>query len=1349
MFSSLDIHKHFLKSIYLKGLFFLVFCLNVGQTSAQQYNSGSLSPENATIKRAENNPKLELLSSKLMVQGNSVSFSPVYSENQPCFISPLNSVGQGPWFEGAQWDDQIGNLPFKEFRILVGENERLEILNIEVQNSRLESSSLFSHVSSILGTNYTPSEFPSQSVVLKGLITVKKQHWQIIRIYPIQVNAQGNTLKISQKISFTYKIVSNPTKAIPSASFKTSAVSSLSTGDWYKVSLVEEGLYQLSGQALINAGISIEAINPNNLKIFTGHPSMLPQSNEAIRIDDVVEVPIQVVGDNDGQFNAEDYMVFYAPGPHEIKFDSSLNRLTHQYNVYSDSAYVFLNFEGSPGKRVLNQASLSPNYDPGAFIRQIYFHQDKVNLISSGRQWFGESFDVNPSQILSFPIENPHPDSLIKLSIQVAARAAQATAFSVYIQGVFIGSIAMNGVVLESNTGNYADLRSQTFLVSPSLAVNGSLPVQLVYSRPSATQGSNGWIDFAEVQYAQLKIRSRDQTIFHLPYQAGPGKIFDLSLGNMSSQQLVWEVSDLQNIKNIPFTLSGSTAILGINMAQTGKIAVFTTAQNVLLRPQSIKKINNQNIHGLPQANYLLVTSEELLSQAQQLADFHRSVMNYSVNLVTTAQIYNEFSGGKQDVSAIRDFVRMFYKRAGTDTTQMPKFLCLLGDGSFDYKRRFSSSEITPVPPYESRNSLSQTSSFVSDDFFGFLDDTEGLWGEGTNADPNDPFQTHGLDLGIGRLPAKTPGEAQVLINKIKQYAIGTPLGTWKNSLVLVADYKADEGSIHVSQSDSYSPLIQSQYPALNIDKVFLDYYKGINSAEGFIRFPEAKDALLRALDKGSLVVNYTGHGGETGWSNSRILEVPDIQAINNEGRLPLYLTATCEFGRWDEVDLTSGAELLLLKENAGSIAMLTTVRLVYSGPNQLLNQNFYKYVFGKNTSTGNPYSFGDIYRLTKNDSWGGGINTRSFSLLGDPGIALAFPKNQSDVTKINGVQIDTIADTLKALALVTIEGEVRAAGSTEVYQSFNGTVQATVFDKAARYTTILSPFNFRWQRNRIFNGTATIQNGLFRFQFRVPLDISYELGFGKISLYVENGQTDGIGSYDKFIVGGTDTTGVADVTGPVIDVFMNDEKWADGGLVNQNPLLLAKIYDDSGINTLGTGIGHEITAILNNDENKKLVLNDYYAAQKDSYQEGKISYSYQNLEEGHYDLKLKVWDVANNSSAASTQFVVANNARLALDHVLNYPNPFSTNTRFFFEHNQTGEMLQSFIRIYTISGKLVKTLQNTFYAEASLNQDLEWDGLDDFGDPIGKGVYVYEVTVKVLGKGETASKYEKLVLLR
>jgi hypothetical protein len=501
-------------------------------------------------------------------------------------------------------------------------------------------------------------------------------------------------------------------------------------------------------------------------------------------------------------------------------------------------------------------------------------------------------------------------------------------------------------------------------------------------------------------------------------------------------------------------------------------------------------------------------------------------------------------------------------------------------------------------------------------------------------------------------------------------------------------------------------------------------------------------------MEKGALIMNYTGHGGANGLAHERVLRIDDVLSWENRDRLPLFMTATCEFSRFDEWEETSAGELVILNPDGGGIALLSTTRLVYSGPNHALNEAFYRYVFKKDENNRN-YRLGDIIRLTKN-STSSGINKRNFTLLGDPGLELAYPRHKVRVEAINGTPVSESVDTLKALGKVTISGLMEDEQGNAL-EDFNGIVYPTVFDKSSTITTLQNDpepkMNFSLRNRVLYKGKASVTNGRFEFSFIVPKDISYHYGFGKLSFYADNGLEDANGSFHQVTIGGSADSAANDSQGPELEVFLNDENFVYGGMTDANPVLLAYVSDSNGINTLGNGIGHDLTAILDGNTNQTIVLNDFYESDTDSYKSGKILYTFKSLEAGPHNLKVKVWDVYNNSSEQTIEFIVNTGEDLVLDHVLNYPNPFTTHTQFFFEHNQPNADLDILVQVFTVSGKLVKTIDYQSPASGYRVGPIDWDGRDDYGSRIGRGVYIYRVKVRT-SLGQSAEKFEKLVIL-
>jgi len=796
-----------------------------------------------------------------------------------------------------------------------------------------------------------------------------------------------------------------------------------------------------------------------------------------------------------------------------------------------------------------------------------------------------------------------------------------------------------------------------------------------------------------------------------------------------STVNKVWEITDPLNIKEQQNTLVGNTISYSLSTDELRSFVAFTT--NYETQVVGLGKVDNQNLHGIPQTDMVIVSHPNFLIQAEQIANFH-SEEGLSVAVVTPQQIYNEFSSGSQDIIAIRDFLRMLYERA-VIPADMPKYLLLFGDGSFDNKSRITGNT-NFIPTYQTPNSVDIIGSLVSDDYYGLLDANEGSWAG-----------TEYLDLAIGRLPVKSVQEANNVVNKILNYNTPASMNEWRNKVVFIGD--DEDNNTHMSQSNSCAGQVEIGYKSFNVDKIYLDAFQQ-ESTPGGSRYPEVNQAINETVDKGSLIVNYTGHGGEAGLAHERVLTISDINNWSNTSGFPLFVTATCEFSRFDDPNRTTAGEMVLLNPSGG-IALFTTVRLVFSAPNFVLNTSFYNEIF---TKTNNEYpTMGEAFMRVKNLNINASqFNNRNFTLLGDPALKLAYPIHNVLTTKINGVNV-SLADTIKALSKVTIEGQVQDVLGNKL-TNYNGIIYPTVFDKEKQIITLAndggSSYNFNLQTSKLFKGKASVVNGDFSYTFVVPKDISYNFGKGKLSYYSENQVEDANGYHTNFYIGGTADNYEADNIGPEIELFMNDENFVFGGITDDHPFLLANISDVHGINMVGNGIGHDIIAILDDKTEESFILNDYYEADLNSYQNGKVYFPFSELSEGRHKLTLKVWDVYNNSSEATIDFVVVKSRDITLERVYNYPNPFTTYTEFWFEHNQPGKQLFAQVQIFTVSGKLVKTLEKHILNEGYRSTSITWDGLDQFGDRIGRGVYVYRLKVRTENYS-VAEKYEKLVILR
>jgi len=859
---------------------------------------------------------------------------------------------------------------------------------------------------------------------------------------------------------------------------------------------------------------------------------------------------------------------------------------------------------------------------------------------------------------------------------------------------------------------------------------------------------ARGWLDYFEVVARRNLVQGGGQMSFRDSKSIDNGNIAQFNITTPQTAS-VWNVTDGINIKQLNTSFSGGITSFKISTPVLNEFISFTDAVNNFFVPVNMGIVPNQNLHASPFADLIIVAHPNFLAQANRLAD-HRKQHDGLRVLVTTPQlIYNEFSSGAQDITAIREFIRMLYNKATTPADE-PKYLLLFGDASFNYKetkvfieadnRFYDNTNF--VPTFESDNYY-DTDSYASDDYFGLLDDDEGLWL---------PNGFEAMDIGIGRLPVGTAIQAEQMIDKILRYESPEALGDWRNALMYVADDQ--EYNSHLNESQQVSNIVSAAHSEFNINKIYLDAYKQISLGSGY-SYPDATDALNRGIQRGTLVVNYTGHGSSLQLAHESLVTVNrDILSWKNKNAMPIFVTATCEFTEFDHIAKVSAGEDVILNPNGGGIALLTTTRVAYSNVNLDLNTNFNKENAFEKTKDGGA-RLGDIMKKTKNTNGrNNSPSAKHFILLGDPSMRIAVPKYNVVTTKINNKNVTLDNDTFKALQNVSIEGFVGDMQNNPL-TNFNGEVSITVYDKAGTYSTLANDQDsykqtFTMQKNFIFKGIAAVVNGSFKIDLVIPKDIVYNFGLGKISYYASDktNNVDGAGSYNKIVIGGSDNNAVADDEGPTIKLFINDTTFRNGGSTHQNPLLLAHLFDKNGINTSGVSVGHEMTAILDNDIANPSVLNDFYEGTLNNFQKGTIHFPYYNLSLGNHTITVKVWDIYNNSGTASIDFLVIDKNELKIDKLMNYPNPFIKTTIFSFEHNKAGESMDVTIDIFNQLGELVMRLNVPHSNGSARFDELEWNGQNEFGALLPAGMYTFKATVKDK-EGNTTQQSSRLIILR
>lgn len=1103
----------------------------------------------------------------------------------------------------------------------------------------------------------------------------------------------------------------------------------LAAGNWYRLAVAETGIHRITHGDFIEMGIDPSGIDPAHIRIYGNGSGMLDEAVATPRPDDLMENAIFVSGQEDGRFDPEDYILFYGEGPVAIKYNPFYLKYEHELNFYTDRTYYFLSTDLGPGLRISQAAAVTedPTHEVYHSEELVYHEKESVNLIKSGKLWFGEVFKDQLTHEIEFNLQDIDTEQPVTLKANLAGKSTTNTVFNIFIDGEFLEELDVPSTVLGSSiyarpvVSNY-----ETFY-----AEQPGVIVRIEFEKPSVND--LGWLNYIELNYMRHLIFNGGQFLFRNMQIAGPGNIARYHITKGASMVAVWDVTMPEQIVSVPFERVEESAVFTAAADQFREYIIYDGSG--YLSPEFIEAVENQDLHSLQPVDYLVISHPLFMEQAYRLADHHRQHDGMTAHVVTPQQIYNEFSSGAQDVSAIRDFMKMLYERGADGRKQ--RYLLLFGDASYDYMGRIQPDH-NYVPAYQARESLKAASSFVTDDFFGILDDDEGNNASGT------------VDIGIGRFPVHTVEQAEDMVNKVIRYATQTlpNSGNWRNGIALVAD--DEDNNIHFTQAQGLDAITDSLGPVYNVRKVYLDAYEQMQTPGG-TRYPEAYSSITRAVEEGSLIINYTGHGGETGWAAERVLDIPAIQAFRNIDHMPIFVTATCEFSRYDDPSLVSAGELVFLNPQGGGIGLFTTTRLAYSQSNYALNKRFYEAVFMMDSLTGEYPRMGDLIRLAKTPS---NVNIKNFVLLGDPGLMPAYPKMQVRTLEILNENSGRPADTLHALSTVTITGQVEDLSGNRL-EYFNGYLNPTVYDKPVLYHTRGNDpqskvAGFYIQDKVLYEGRVTVEAGLFSFTFIVPKDISYQIGEGKISYYAvdTNIFLDAHG-YDRVLIGGNDSLSIADTQGPDINLYLNTFSFESGDITTPDPMLIVRLFDESGINTVGNGIGHDIVAIIDNNHQMPVILNDYFVPNTDSFQGGEIQYRIGPFSNGQHELTLKAWDVFNNSSEATIQFVVNDGARLVLGDVINYPNPVKDQgTTFSFRHNRPGAAFQVSIGIFNLLGQPVTRLEYEFTSETQESVPYYWDGLDADGNELNSGLYVYHLIVKT-DDGFIAETSQKLLKLR
>lgn len=1144
---------------------------------------------------------------------------------------------------------------------------------------------------------------------------------------------QGESYYKITALTYDFSYAANRIASTPS-DFTSISNSVLASGDFYRFYLTKSGVYKITKSFLQQLGINTTGLDPRKIKLYGNGGRMIPLKNNVPYPADLTENAIQIAGEEDGVFDTADYILFYGEG-----VDNWNNESQTTNNLYADKSYYYVTIGSDNGKRITSMLEpVGPTTETITSFDDYQYHEiDRVNIARLGRRWFGEEFQLNNEQTFNFTIPNLVAGSTSSLKVYTAAAAGNYTNFKVEANGTQVGTINIGPI------GSYTE--AVEGILNTNFPAVENTAIKLTYNNNGAPS-ADGYLDYISLKSKRILKSTGKQFRFQYDAAVTGSGIGSYQFADATGIDQVWDITDIYNVTqkntngNNPFSFDQA---LGEARKYTTVVLtdVFTPSKD------AETKIANQNLKGtifqdnqgqFKDIDYLIFTPKLFQAQAEKLAQFHRSYSQLNVKVITLESIYPEFCSGKQDIGAIRNLVKYVYYNASSPDKRV-KYVNLFGDASYDFKNRISKFS-NFVPIYHSLNSYTLgESSFASDDFFGMMDPTEG------DVDGS----SRGLDIAVGRMIANSTKQADELVTKVLDYHDVKSYGNWRNNFVVIADDSdvVQDASLQ-TRMNNLADTVVNEKPFMNAKKILLDAYVQ-ETASGGSRYPKAREDFFNAFGKGALVFNFLGHGGEDGLTQERVWDKSDGQNLSNKYKYPLFITITCQFSRFDNPFRPAAGEYTYWNPIGGAISMITTIRQIGQITGETFNDLLSKYLFsyGSNQYT----SIAEALRLAKNDPQAQA--TRVVFYLGDPALFLAIPKPKVQLTQVNDIPLSGAIDDLKSLAYVKLKGEV-VDENNAIQNSYNGSLAVQIFDKEIIRSTYNNDGNspvlaFKTLGETIFRGNATVTNGQFEFGFVVPRDIAIPVGNGRISFYSKKDAAtlDNTGYNTEIKIGGINTNAAADNIAPQVKLYMNDQSFVNGGITNNSPLFLAYLEDENGINT-ASGIGHDIIAILDGNESNPYKLNDYYETELDNYKKGKIKFPFRDLAIGLHTITFKAWDVYNNLVTSELQFVVTGNESITLTNVLNYPNPFVNYTEFWFTHNRPFEPLEVQVQVLTITGKIVWTKNQTITTEGFLSREISWDGRDDFGAKIGKGVYIYKLTVKSTLTGSKTEKYEKLVIL-
>lgn len=1089
----------------------------------------------------------------------------------------------------------------------------------------------------------------------------------------------------------------------------------LNSGKWVKIQVAEDGIYKLTAADLKKMGFS----NLDKVAVYGYGGWPLDEDFSTTYIDDVPEVAV---------WRSADYLLFYGKGPRKWEYSSSDKSFIHTNNPYSNYGYYFVSEKETTGRTMEKAASAAgATLQVTTFDDYVLHEEELVSVNSSGRELYGESFTSTLSRDFTISVPGITNDEG-KATLSFISRGNGTITMNVDGNALISGSVSVPSDEYEVARELYRERawmadKGETVKVNIGYSTTGHKNVHLNYFRLQMKR--------------QLKVYD-NYTFFRSLSARGNASRFVIQGADAST--LVFDVTDGVNPQQMETSLNGTE--LSFSIPASASLREFVVVKPSQIKaPVTVGEVANQNLHALPQQDMIIIAQPNFTTQAERLAEAHRTKDNLTVRVVTPESIYNEFSSGTPDATAYRRFMKMFYDRK-TSEADAPKYLLLFGDGSFDNRKLTSAWKSVDMSnmllTYQTENSLS-SQSYVIDDYFGFLDD----------ADNKKSLQNKKLCLGIGRFPIRTVEQATQMVDKVISYMENKNTGSWKNNLCFMADDGSNTDGFmteHMEFADQLAGYVESEHPEFLVNKLYYDAYKKDMTAG---TYPDVRSGLQKLLKDGLLLFNYTGHGGTTALSDEKVLTQTDINQFTYT-HLPVWVTATCDFTRFDDLN-TSAGEDVFLNKSSGGIALFTTVRVAYSRPNFPINDNVIRNLFERNN--GRRRTLGEVMQATKNTL--SSVYKLGFCLIGDPAVKMAYPEFGMKVTTVNGQSVDGNSIYFKALEKITVEGEVLDV-SGQLVTDFTGIVNPTVKDSKVTVTCLKnsnkddSPaFTFTDYPNTIFIGNDSVRNGKFSFTFTVPKDISYSNLQGKMNLYAVDTESgnEAQGNFDNFIVGGTSDTAETDTIGPEIRaLYLNDTTFVDGGQVNTTPYFVAELWDKSGVNITGSSVGHDMMLVIDESTVLSYNLNSYYELLPGEDGTGIVKFPIPALEPGKHTAEFWVWDILNNSTVRTFTFEVVEGLKPFLFDVIATPGIAREQVTFHLMHNRPESRMRVGIMVYDLAGRQLWKHEESGTSGLFENYTVSWD-LTSGGARMRPGVYIYRAAIST-DNSKDATKARKFIIL-